>query len=70
MASDSTLIEFSKQINDAVAALIEAKGMEAENMQRQIQGNSMAYTERDFLEILKSHELEYNSMIEKMRRFY
>ena len=70
MASDSTLIEFSKQINDAVAALIEAKGMEAENMQRQIQGDSMAYTERDFLEILKSHELEYNSMIEKMRRFY
>ena len=70
MATDSVLIEFSKQINDAVAALIEAKGMEAENMQRQIQGDSMAYTERDFLEILQSHELEYNSMIEKMRRFY
>jgi len=31
--------------------IAEMRGMEAENKQREIEGNAMAYTEKDFIEV-------------------
>lgn len=41
-----------KQINENIEKLIEAMGMMAENMQRQALDQSMAYTEKDFRDLL------------------
>lgn len=64
-----SLAEFAHQINDAVAALIEAKGMEAENKIREQRGLSLAYDESDFIKVLRDYGLGYNENIEKRRKF-
>lgn len=65
----SEFAEFAKQINDAVSALIEVKGMEAENKIREQQGLSLAYDEDAFLNVLRTYGLGYNGNIEKRNRF-
>ncbi len=47
----------------AVAALIEAMGMAAENMQRSHQGASIAYDEKAFLEIIEKYGIHHNAVI-------
>lgn len=47
----------------AVAALIEAMGMAAENMQRSHQGASIAYDEKAFLEIIEKYGLHHNGLM-------
>lgn len=68
--NDQTLIQHADQINEAVATLVELEGMKAENKQRESLGQSMAYTEKEFQELLNRNGLDYNSRIEKTRRFY
>ena len=64
------LAEHAKQINDAIAAFIETQAMISENKQRELNGESMAYTEEAFRKVMELYELGYNSNIEKIRRFY
>lgn len=40
--------------------IIIAMGMMAENMQRQALGESMAYTEKDFVELLEEEDNNYS----------
>jgi nitrous oxidase accessory protein NosD len=47
----------------AAAALIEAMGMAAENMQRSHQGASIAYDEKAFLAIIEKYGIHHNSVI-------
>lgn len=64
------LQEFTRQINEAVAALIEMEAMKAQNMARENEGLSPVYSEIHFRSILDTYSFGYNENIEKMRRFY
>jgi len=46
------------------------EAMKAENEKRKTEGLSLAYEEKDFMEILNRNGLDYNSMIEKKRAFF
>ena len=51
-------------LNSQIAcAMIEAMGMQAANKQREIIGDSMAYTESHFLSLIDKYELGHNSVI-------
>jgi len=64
------LIEHTSQFNEAIAALIETEAMKAENEKRKIEGLSLAYEEKDFMEVLNRNRLDYNSIVEKRRAFF
>ncbi len=44
-------------------ALIESFGMIAENMQRQVLGESMAYTYKDFDNLINKHGIHHNAVL-------
>ena len=50
-------------ISQSVAALIEAMGMHAENMQRKHLGHSMAYTEDSFLRLIERSGVGHNAAL-------
>ena len=50
-------------ISQSVAALIEAMGMHAENMQREQLGHSMAYTEDSFLRLIERSGVGHNAAL-------
>ena len=51
-------------INAQVAcALIQAKGMEAENQQRELRGESMAYMEEDFAALIEEYGIHHNAVL-------
>jgi hypothetical protein len=51
-------------LNSQIAcAMIEAMGMQAENEQRKILGNSPAYVEDSFMQLLDKYGLHHNSVI-------
>lgn len=62
------LAEFMYQLGIMTAAMIEMEGMKAENMQRSALGQSMAYRESDFQNILQNHGIDHNHLVEAMRR--
>lgn len=51
--NDSTV----SNLTSAICALIEAMGMWAENKQREHRGESIAYTEADFNQLIYRHNL-------------
>lgn len=51
---------------DAAAALVEAMGMMAENMDREQRGEPIAYKEDNFNAILDNRGLRYNDIIERL----
>lgn len=53
----------------AQAAVLNAQvqGMVAENMQRQIRGESMAYTERQFEDVITNSGCHHNAVLEMFR---
>ncbi len=53
---------------DSSRALIYAMGMQAENEQRKIKGEAMAYVESDFVELVSSCNIDHNQVIERSRR--
>jgi len=55
---------------NAVAALIEAMGMAAENTFRDRQGNAIAYGEEAFNALIDKHELHWNRMSDVFRDSY
>jgi len=51
-------------LNSQIAcAIIEAMGMQAENEQRKIMGNSPAYVKDSFMQLLDKYGLHHNSII-------
>jgi hypothetical protein len=51
-------------LNSQIAcAMIEAMGMVAENKQREIMSDSMAYVEDDFMRLIDKYGLGHNSVI-------
>jgi len=47
----------------ATAALIEAMGMAAENMQREQHGQSIAYNEKAFQDVIEKWGIHHNAVI-------
>lgn len=52
------LSEALNQMTSAVVALIEAKGMEAENNIRKSHGEALAYNEDSFNSVIAKHRLQ------------
>jgi len=50
-------------ISQSVAAMIKAMGMQAENKQREALGESMAYTEEQFCELIDEYGISHNAAL-------
>ena len=48
-------------------ATIEATGMQAENMQRALRGESMAYDEEAFMSVIDRYGIHHNSVMSMFR---
>lgn len=57
MDTEAKLLYFKMQLLQAEIAM---NGMIAENRQREIQGESMAYVERDFIQLIDEYEIHHN----------
>ena len=57
--NDYALLEFKMHM---LQAEIEMNGMIAENKQREIRGQSMAYTEKAFLDLIEKHRIYDNTL--------
>ena len=55
-------------ISQSVCAMIEAKGMEAENKQREHLGHSMAYTDEDFIDLQEKYCIGHNQVLAYMQQ--
>ena len=55
-------------ITMAVATLVEALGMHAENQQRASLGNSMAYTMESFEDLLNRNDCHWNGALGRWER--
>jgi hypothetical protein len=53
--------------SQACGALIEALGMMSENMQREHLGNSMAYPDKAFQDLIHAYGINWNSAINTLR---
>ena len=51
-------------------ALVRVMGMMAENMQRQVLGQSMAYTENDFTNMIDELGIHHNAVLESLESTY
>jgi len=58
MDADRELVYFKMQL---LQAEIVMNGMIAENKQREIEGNSMAYTEEAFRELIEEYNIYHNA---------
>jgi len=66
---DDTGIKNAAYINSqCTCAIIEAMSMQAENMSRFHSGQAMAYTEKDFKDMMNQYEIGTNSVIERLWR--
>ena len=54
-------------ISQSACAMITALGMQAENKQREVLGQSMAYTEQDFLGVIDGHGIGQNAVLLYLR---
>ena len=50
-------------ISQSVCALAKIEGMKAENMNRQIRGESMAYTDKDFFSVIHEYAIDHNPLL-------
>ena len=57
LARADELLQFKMRM---LQAEIEMQGMIAENKQREICGNSMAYTYNQFIELINQHRIGFN----------
>lgn len=67
---ENALNQHANQFNQAVSALIELEAMKAENKNRENQGLSPAYGEKDFMNLLDQYDLGYNGCVNKSRNFF
>ena len=62
---DNKIMEAAKLIANSSAALIEAMGMMSENIERANRGESLAYTEEAFNEVVMNNGIDYNSVMSR-----
>lgn len=62
------LLELDYGIANSVAALIQAMGMQAENRQREINGESPAYVKEHFDELIETHGIHHNAILSRWLR--
>lgn len=53
--------------SQSVAALCMKEGMKAENMQRSVIGESMAYRDTDFFRVIDEYGISFNAVINYLR---
>lgn len=62
---DNRIMETAKLIANSSAALIQAIGMMSENIERANRGESLAYTEDQFMKLIKDNGITYNDVIQR-----
>lgn len=63
MDEQQSLVYIQSQI---ACAMIKAMGMQAENKQRETLGQSMAYTDADFFNLIEEHGIYHNAVLSQM----
>lgn len=63
-----SLSDFAYTYGMIIATQVEAMAMQAENMQRAHRGESMAYTDKDFMNLLERNGIHHNGLTEAKRR--
>lgn len=58
-------MEAAKLIANSSAALIQAIGMMSENIERANRGESLAYTEDQFMKLIQDNGITYNDVFEQ-----
>lgn len=61
---DNRIMEAAKLIANSSAALIQAIGMMSENIERANRGESLAYTEDQFMKLIQDNGITYNDVIQ------
>lgn len=59
---DNRIMEAAKLIANSSAALIQAIGMMSENIERANRGESLAYTEDQFMKLIQDNGITYNDV--------
>ena len=59
------IMEAAKLIANSSAALIQAIGMMSENIERANRGESLAYTEDQFMRLIQDNGITYNDVIQR-----
>lgn len=62
---NSRIMEAAQLIANSSAALIEAMGMMSENIERANKGESLAYTEDQFMKLIQDNGITYNDVIQR-----
>lgn len=62
---DNRIMEAAKLIANSSATLIQAIGMMSENIERANRGESLAYTEDQFMKLIQDNGITYNDVIQK-----
>jgi len=68
--TETALQEHAHQFGEAMAALIKMEGMKAQNDLRKYHGGPPEYLLEDFENVIAEHDLDYNALIEKRRKFF
>ena len=63
MTNEETIVYINAQ---TACALIKMEAMKAENMQRQILGQSMAYNEKDFTGLIDKYGIHHNGVLTQL----
>ena len=62
---DNKIMEAAQLIVNSSAALIEAMGMMSDNIERVKRGESLAYTEDQFMKLIQDNGITYNDVIQR-----
>lgn len=65
---DNRIMEAAKLIANSSAALIQAIGMMSENIERANRGESLAYTEDQFMKLIQDNGITYNDDMKNVER--
>ena len=63
--SNDEIMKAAQLIANSSAALIEAMGMMSENIERANRGESLAYTEDQFMKLIQDNGITYNDVIQR-----
>ena len=63
--SNDEIMKAAQLIANSSAALIQAIGMMSENIERANRGESLAYTEDQFMKLIQDNGITYNDVIQR-----
>lgn len=63
--SNDEIMKAAQLIANSSAALIQAIGMMSENIERANRGESLAYTENQFMKLIQDNGITYNDVIQR-----